>query len=244
MFSKLIFRLGTVLPLLLTSATVGSGMVVWEMLFKTAPAIAQTTLTTTMLIEPSEEESYDVFIARAEANAEVKVQELFDKDLLRTEVRLTVLGQKSAAIAPVLKLRVSRREWTSYPDPEIWSLYYPEAKFLLNFYEEPAPEAEPEPDTESSSDMMEETPLFTPSPADNDDIMDEAIDNELEEELREIELEEALDTEVEVEIEQGMEDIEIENATDLENIEVEEVAPRRIIDLDNLQDSDAGTPIN
>lgn len=155
MFSKMIFRVGTVLPLLVGStAMVGSGIIL-ELVNPTAPAIAQTTFNTNLLIPLADQETYSVLVARAEANAEVKVQELFDKDLLRTEVRLTVLGQNGAAIAPVLKLRVSRQEWTSYPDPEIWSIYYPESQILLNLVPEPTPE--PQPEAEEVVPIIEDT---------------------------------------------------------------------------------------
>lgn len=108
-------------------------------------AIAQTRINAEVLLEPTAEEPYNVFIARAEANAAVKVQALFDQDLLRTEVRVTVLGQRSAAIAPVLRLQVSRQEWTSYPDPEIWSQYFPESSRLLSFSPPLMPTVKPKP---------------------------------------------------------------------------------------------------
>ncbi len=132
MVSKMMcLRAGLFLPLLL-GGTVFGGL--WLGLAP-RPAIAQTTVNVDLLLEPSEKESFAVFIARSEANAAVRVQSLFDQDLLRTEVRLTVLGQRGVAIAPVMKLRVTRQEWTNYPDPEIWSVYYPETRSLLAFDE-------------------------------------------------------------------------------------------------------------
>ncbi|NJN71704.1 MAG: hypothetical protein HC799_02245 [Limnothrix sp. RL_2_0] len=164
MFLKKIFRAGTVLPLFVGSVTMMGSGIILELVVPMTPAIAQTTFNTNLLIPLADQETYSVLVARAEANAEVKVQELFDQDLLRTEVRLTVLGQNGAAIAPVLKLRVSRQEWTSYPDPEIWSIYYPESKILLNLVEPPTPEpkAETETDTEEVVPILEET-FITPT---------------------------------------------------------------------------------
>ncbi|OKH19051.1 C-type lectin domain-containing protein [[Limnothrix rosea] IAM M-220] len=133
------------------------------MVVSTPEAIAQTTIKSEILLEPSEEESYKVFIARAEANAAVRVQSLFDQDLLRTEAQVTVLGQRSAAIAPVLKLRVSRREWTTYPDPEIWSVYYPESKSLLLF-DEALPIVEAEPDITADEPLDDRLALFVTNP--------------------------------------------------------------------------------
>ena len=125
-------------------------------------AVAQTRMNAEILLEPSADESYKVFIARAEANAAVKVQSLFDQDLLRTEVRVTVLGQRSAAIAPVLRLQVSRREWTAYPDPEIWSKYFPESRNLLLFNapatSEPTPETLPEVDLSTTPATQDKVP--------------------------------------------------------------------------------------
>lgn len=114
-------------------------------LLPNVPAIAQTTVNTNLILETSADESFAVFISRAEINAAVRVQQLFDQDLLRTEVRLTVLGQRGGAIAQVLKLRVSRREWTTYPDPEIWSVYYPESSVLLGFTDGFTPTPKPVP---------------------------------------------------------------------------------------------------
>ena len=170
MVVKLTNRMSSVLPLLLAATALQwSGLNVVEPL----PAIAQTTVNADVHLEASEDESYRVFIARAEANAAVKVQSLFDQDLLRTEVRVTVLGQRSAVIAPVLKLRVSRQEWTSYPDPEIWSIYYPEAKAFL-FTEELAPPAPAE-----SPEMMEEEPLEPLLPTESTETIEsESIDSE------------------------------------------------------------------
>ncbi|AFY37532.1 hypothetical protein Lepto7376_1175 [[Leptolyngbya] sp. PCC 7376] len=143
MLVKLTDRVSSFFPLLLAATAVSwTGLMVVE----PQPAIAQTTVNSEILLEASEEESYKVFIARAEANAAVKVQSLFDQDLLRTEVRMTVLGQRSAVITPVLKLRVSRQEWTAYPDPEIWSIYYPEGKAFL--FMEPATPDEPPADVD------------------------------------------------------------------------------------------------
>lgn len=207
MFSKMIFRVGTVLPLLVGStAMIGSGIIL-ELVAPTTPAIAQTTFTTKLLLQLADQETYSVLVARAEANAEVKVQELFDKDLLRTEVRLTVLGQNGVAIAPVLKLRVSRQEWTSYPDPEIWSVYYPESQILLNLLErlEPEPEAETDTDTEEVIPILEETEpteeLPTPTPPRstdegtqlNDESTTEPVDSDTMIETNEVEMESAED---------------------------------------------------
>jgi len=186
MFSKMIIRVGTLLPLLVGSTAIVGGNILWTMVARPAPAIAQTTFNTNLLLQVADQETYSVLVSRAEVNAEVKVQELFDQDLLRTEVRLTVLGQNGAAIAPVLKLRVSRQEWTSYPDPEIWSVYYPESQILLNFLEEATPEPEPEEvvpiieetqPTETFITPAGETPLnneSTPEPADSETMVEEA----------------------------------------------------------------------
>lgn len=159
MFPKFMFQSGCWLRLLV----LGIGLVGVSNL-SLRPAIAQTTLNTNLTLDVSARESFVVFINRAEANAAVKVQELFDQDLLRTEVRLTVLGQRGLVIAPVLKLRVTRREWTAYPDPEIWSVYYPESHLLLNFAEglppvKSAPQTAPSPPNVVPSNPVPSDPV-------------------------------------------------------------------------------------
>lgn len=138
MFLQMMFRPQFWFKLFLAGSALG-GCLLFEQVYRPTGAIAQTTLNENLTLPIGGQESFIGFIRRSEANAAVRVQQFFDRDLLRTEVGLTVMGQNGVAIAPVMRLRVSRNEWTAYPDPEIWSIYYPESAYLLNLYDDSEP---------------------------------------------------------------------------------------------------------
>ncbi len=78
-------------------------------------------------------ETYAAMLRRAEAIARAAAQRTFDGDILVSSVSVTVIGQGSGAIAPLLRLEVDRNNWRRQPDPQFWSTYFPIAKPLLGF---------------------------------------------------------------------------------------------------------------
>lgn len=78
-------------------------------------------------------ESYQSFVRRAEAVARAAAQRSFDRDILVTEVAVTITGQNDGAIAPILSLEVTRQSWRSRPDPQRWATYFPDTQSLLRF---------------------------------------------------------------------------------------------------------------
>lgn len=165
MFLQMMLRPQFWFQLFLAGSALG-GCLWFELVYAPTPAIAQTTLNENLTLAIGGEESLGTFLRRAEVNAAVKVQQFFDRDLLRTEVGLTVMGQNGLAIAPVLKLRVTRNEWTAYPDPEIWSIYYPESATLLNLYDdyEPQTVTPPEPPAPATAAPMPVDGSIAPAP--------------------------------------------------------------------------------
>lgn len=79
------------------------------------------------------EESYRSFVRRAEAVARAAAQRSFDRDILVSDVSVTILGQNNGSIAPVLDLKVSRQNWRRRPDASRWATYFPDTQTLLGF---------------------------------------------------------------------------------------------------------------
>lgn len=76
-------------------------------------------------------ENYEGLTRRAELAARTAAQQIFDRDILVTEVDITVLGQSGASIVPVLVMVVSRNDWRDRPDPQYWSRYFNSSRALL-----------------------------------------------------------------------------------------------------------------
>ncbi|MGB5963860.1 MAG: hypothetical protein WBG73_24710 [Coleofasciculaceae cyanobacterium] len=79
------------------------------------------------------EESYRSFVRRAEAVARAAAQRSFDRDILVSDVSVTIIGQNNGSIAPILDLKVSRQNWRRRPDASRWATYFPDTQTLLNF---------------------------------------------------------------------------------------------------------------
>jgi len=90
-------------------------------------------------------ESFQSFLRRAEAVARAAAQRSFDRDILVTQVLVTVVGQNDGAIVPVLSLAVSRQAWRNRPDPQRWATYFPNTQSLLRFDESETEEAGTQP---------------------------------------------------------------------------------------------------
>ncbi|MGB7518868.1 MAG: hypothetical protein WA896_04470, partial [Spirulinaceae cyanobacterium] len=78
-------------------------------------------------------EAYQTMLARGLAVARAAVQRSFDRDILITEVKVTISGENKGAIAPIMMVEVSRQEWNRQPDARFWVSYMPNAEALLNF---------------------------------------------------------------------------------------------------------------
>lgn len=76
-------------------------------------------------------ETFATFLRRADAVARAATQRSFDRDILVTDVAVTIVGQNEGAIAPVLAIKVNRRAWSSRPDVHRWATYYPNTQALL-----------------------------------------------------------------------------------------------------------------
>jgi len=103
------------------------------------------------LARQSVEETYPTFLRRAEQAARAAAQRYFDRDLLVSEVAITIVGESQGSTIPILALHASRYQWRNRPDPRYWITHFATAKTLLGFEEPvtppPAPAVEAPPTT-------------------------------------------------------------------------------------------------
>ncbi|MEH2060335.1 MAG: hypothetical protein V7K97_30235 [Nostoc sp.] len=106
----------------------------WFLMEAIAPEVVRAyTARVDLAIDRLPDEDYETVLRRAEAAARASAQRSFDQDILVTDVSIIVSVQKDGAIAPVLALDVSRPQWRSRPDAQIWATYFKTARSLLFF---------------------------------------------------------------------------------------------------------------
>lgn len=115
-------------------AVVSFTSISWLMAEAIAPRQAHAyTATVNVALSRQMGESYQSFMRRAEAVARAAAQRSFDRDILVSDVAVTIVGQNDGAIVPILSLAVSRQRWRSRPDPQLWAKYFPDTQSLLRF---------------------------------------------------------------------------------------------------------------
>jgi hypothetical protein len=119
-------------------AILGLTGVSWLTTSFVAPQSAQAyTARVNLALNRESGESFRSFLRRAESVARAAAQRSFDRDILVTDVAVTVVGQNDGAIAPILSLEVSRQAWRRSPDPQRWITYFPNTQSLLGFKDTP-----------------------------------------------------------------------------------------------------------
>ena len=108
------------------------GGISWLTLAAIAPHSAQAyTANVSVSLNRQPNETFQSFMRRAESVARAAAQRSFDRDILVTDVAVTIVGQNDGAIVPLLSLKVSRQAWKSRPDPQRWASYFPNTQLLL-----------------------------------------------------------------------------------------------------------------
>ena len=126
----------------------------WLSLSALAPQVADAyTARVNVALNRELGESYRSFLRRAEAVARAAAQRSFDRDILVTDVAVTIVGENNGAIAPILALEVSRQAWRRRPDPQRWTTYFPNTQSLLGFGS-----------TTDETDATQATPTPNPTP--------------------------------------------------------------------------------
>jgi hypothetical protein len=112
---------------------------VWILTEAIAPQIVRAyTARVDLQIERMQDETYEATLRRAEAVARAAAQRSFDQDILATDVSVVVTVESYGAVAPILSLQVTRQQWRSRPDPQVWATYFKTARSLLLFEKQPA----------------------------------------------------------------------------------------------------------
>ncbi|MEA5566321.1 hypothetical protein [Anabaena sp. UHCC 0399] len=92
-----------------------------------------------LTIDRLPDEGYEAILRRAEMTARAAAQRSFDQDILATDIYVIVSVQSYGAIAPILSLEVSRKQWRTRPDPRRWATYFKSARSLLLFETQTTP---------------------------------------------------------------------------------------------------------
>src|SRR6476469_5437685 len=110
-------------------AVLGLGGASWVIESAIAPNIATAyTARSNVAINRQPGESYETMLRRAEAIARAAAQRSFDRDILVTDVAVTVLAENEGFVAPILALKVTRPAWRTSPDSRRWATYFPATK--------------------------------------------------------------------------------------------------------------------
>lgn len=138
----------------------------WLLSQAIAPPAAQAytgTVNVTIDVQPSE--TYDTLVRRAEAIARAATQRSFDRDILVTDVSVTIIAQSASSTVPVLSLTTTRPQWRSQPDPRRWATYYSTSKALLRLNNTPTPTtAQPTITTSTTTPTRSTAPTATQTP--------------------------------------------------------------------------------
>ncbi|NUN66150.1 hypothetical protein HCU40_15640 [Pseudanabaena biceps] len=82
-------------------------------------------------LQVNQDEGFTVMTRKAEILARSAAQLTFDREVLVSDVSVKVTAQNQDQAAIILQLSVSRREWSSRPDPKVWATYFPMTKTLM-----------------------------------------------------------------------------------------------------------------
>jgi hypothetical protein len=106
----------------------------WLVLSSLTAQVAQAyTARTEITLTAQPGESFPTLVRRAETVARAATQRLFDRDILVTDVAVTLLGQNDGQIVPLLSVDVSRQAWRAQPEANRWATYFRNASTLLGF---------------------------------------------------------------------------------------------------------------
>lgn len=106
----------------------GSG---WQML--TPQPLSASMAGLELSVQAQNGETYEALVERALQVAKTAVEKAFAADRQQDTVSISVSGQNQGAIAPILRLTVTRTQWQTQPEAQRWASFYPSSKLLLGF---------------------------------------------------------------------------------------------------------------
>lgn len=99
------------------------------------PAVLATPARITLPLNRRAGESYRGFLQRAEAFAGAGIQQTFTRDILVSEVIVTVVSNNLGVSVPLMDVQVTRSQWQATPVPSAWARYYDGSPTALELLE-------------------------------------------------------------------------------------------------------------
>jgi len=112
-------------------------------------------------------QSFTNLMQQAESLAINSITQEFAQQSTVTEVAVTIIGERNGQEVPVLFSKVSRPDWQTKPNIQMWTKYFTKAAVLLGFNQLP----------KTKPDAIGQFPIITtsakPLPADDSDLRDD-----------------------------------------------------------------------
>ncbi|MDY7023935.1 MAG: hypothetical protein SWJ54_21745 [Cyanobacteriota bacterium] len=118
--------------------------------------------------------SYSVLVQRAEALAKQSINQAFQENSTLESITIMISGERRGRVAPLLRTRVTRRQWQENQDVSEWTRYFVPAESLLGYNDAPptpapsrstpAPRPRPQQTRSQPSASPTQTTPTSPSP--------------------------------------------------------------------------------
>ena len=94
-----------------------------------------------ILLSSQGNQDFETLIDQAELMASNFIQQVFAESPEITEVSITIVGEHNGQQVPLLSSNVSRSNWQTKPNVQVWSRYFGSAQSLLGFVKPQLPTA-------------------------------------------------------------------------------------------------------
>lgn len=115
-------------------------------------AIAETKALNFQLAANSNQ-TFTNLMQQAQLLAVDSISQEFARQSTVTAVEVTVIGERNGQEVPLLFTKVSRLDWQTQPNVQLWTKYFPKAAVLLGFNQLP----------KTKPDVIRQTPIVTTS---------------------------------------------------------------------------------
>lgn len=89
---------------------------------------------TQLTISAQPQQTFEDLVQQARTLAQSMIEQRFAESVDATEVALQILGERNGQEVPLLMVRVSRSDWQSEPNIDVWARYFAmPARVLLGF---------------------------------------------------------------------------------------------------------------
>jgi hypothetical protein len=94
-----------------------------------------------ILLSSQGSQDFETLMQQAESVAGNFIQQVFAESPNTTEVLITIVGEHNGQQVPLLSSNVSRSNWQTKPNVQVWSRYFGTAESLLGFVKPQQPAA-------------------------------------------------------------------------------------------------------